>query len=203
MLKAIMLVLAVFLMLTPLSPAWGASDAAMKMRAQNALSEFSPPESFLDGNFVADESEPQFVFGKVEDFKKSRSCPTSWLIEEGQKERLQSREGQSGPFEYTLYLEEDCPGKVSYYVFIDRSMAKNEQWLEWRKVFHRSKADEEYGTAGAALEKAAGNGFPVDAELRFIEVKGDLISKKPEDYLRTDLKFKPIYDLKNGKAPAK
>jgi hypothetical protein len=185
------------------SPVWAASDSALKLRADNGLGGFMPPESFLNGNFVADEIEPQFVFGKVKDFLKSRSCPTSWLIEEGQRDRLKNPEGPSGTIEYTLYLEEDCPGKVVYYVFVDRSQCKSGQGMEWRKVFHKSKAEEEYGAVCAALEKAARDGFPVDAELRFIEIGGDLILKKPEDFLTGDLKVKPIYDLKQGKAVGK
>ena len=160
------------------SPNWAASDSALKLRAQNGLSGFVAPEPFLNGNFVADEIEPQFAFGKVNDFWKSRACPTSWLIEEGERDRLKNLEGLSGPIEYTLYLEEDCPGKIVYYVFVDRSQCKSDQGMEWRKVFHKSKAEEEYGVVCAALEQAARNGFPVDAELRFIEVGGDLITKK-------------------------
>jgi hypothetical protein len=181
------------------NPVWAASEGALKLRAINGLSEFTPPEAFLNGNFVADEIEPQYVFGKVKDFWKSRSCPTSWLIEEGEKNRIKSQDGSSGPNEYTLYLEEDCPGKVSYYIFVDRSLAKSEQWMEWRRKFHgQRKADPQYAAASAALEQAAQSGFPVDAELRFIEIGGDLISKRTEDFLTGDLKIKPIYDLRQS-----
>ncbi len=203
MLKIIMLLLLVCALFAPLNPVWGASDGAMKFRALNGLSEFTPTEAFLKGNFVADEIEPRFVFGQVNDFRKSRSCPTAWLIEDGQRDRIKNRENVSGPFEYTLYLEEDCPGKVVYYVFVDGTLAKAGQWMEWRKVFHRSKAEDQYGPTAVLLERAAGSGFTVDAELRFIEIEGALISKKPEDFLTGDLKFKPIYDLKSGKAAGK
>jgi hypothetical protein len=43
----------------------------------------------------------------------------------------------------------------------------------------------------------------VDAELRFVVLNGDLLLKRPEDILAGDLKFKPIYDLKNNHALAK
>jgi hypothetical protein len=175
----------------------------LKLRAVEGLSEFSPPEAFLNGNFVADEIEPQYVFGKVKDFWKSRSCPAAWLIEDGQRDRIKNQQNMSGPFEYTLYLEEDCPGKVVYYVFVDRTQARAGQWMEWRKVFHKSKAEQEYGAVGAVLEQAAASGFPVDAELRFIEIGGSLISKRPEDFLTGDLKIGPIYDLKLGKPVTK
>jgi len=201
--RSLVLIVALCTILAPLSQVWGASDGAMKLRTLNGLSEFTPPEAFLNGNFIADEIEPQYVFGKVKDFWKSRSCPTGWLIEDGQRDRIKNQDNSSSPFEYTLYLEEDCPGKVVYYVFVDRSQGKAGQWMEWRKVFHKSKTDEEYGAVGAILEQAAKSGFPVDAELRFIEVGGDLILRKNEDFLTNDLKIKPLYDLKQGRAADK
>jgi hypothetical protein len=182
---------------------WAASEQAMKLRGKNALSEYSPPEAFLSGNFVADEIEPGYVFGKVKDFVRTRICPTSWLIEEGEKKRMESQQPQSGPVEYTLYLEEDCPGKIVYYVFVDRSQANTTQWMEWRRQFHKSKTDPQYGAAKITLEQAAQDGCTVDGELRFVEIEGDLLLKKPEDVLMGELKFSPIYDLKACKALAK
>ena len=203
MLKFLVILAAVCAIFAPLSPASAASESALKLRAQNGLCDFMPPDSFLNGNFVADEVEPQLVFGKVKDFWKSRSCPTNWLIEDRERDRLKNRENPPGPIEYTIYLEEDCPGKVVYYIFIDRSQFKSDQWMEWRKVFHKNKAEGLYGPAGAALEQAARSGFPVDAELRFIEIRGDLILKKNEDFLTGDLKVKPVYELERGKTVAK
>lgn len=182
---------------------WAASEEAAKLRNKNALSEYSPPDTFLSGNFVADEVEPAYIFGKVKDFVKSRSCSTAWLIEEGEQKRVTAWDKQSGPMEYTLYLEEDCPGKVAFYVFVDRSQANVAQWMQWRQQFHKSKAEPQYGAAKAGFEQAAANGFPVDAELRFLEINGDLSLKKPEDVLVGELKFQPIYDLKQGKAVTK
>ncbi|MFZ0931791.1 MAG: hypothetical protein WAN11_24550 [Syntrophobacteraceae bacterium] len=203
MLKVLRVPLAFCAIFVLLSPVWAASDGAVKLRSVNGLCEFMPSEAFLNSNFVADEIEPQYVFGKVKDFWKSRSCPTGWLIEESERNSIKDRENLSGPLEYTIYLEEDCPGRVAYYVFVDRNQAKSDQWMEWRKKFHKSRAEEEYGAVGALLEKAAQSGFPVDAELRFIEIGGSLISKKPEDFLTGDLKMSPIYDLKQGKPIAK
>jgi hypothetical protein len=197
--KILTFLLAICAFFTTFGPAWAASEAALKLRSTNGLSEFSPPEAFLNGNFVADEIEPQYVFGKVRDFVKSRSCPTSWLLEESEKNRVKDQQNLSGPFEYTIYLEEDCPGKVAYYVFVDRSHAKSAEWMEWRRKFHgKSKTEPQYAGVSAALEQASQSGFPVDAELRFIEIGGDLISKKPEDFLTGDLKISPIYDLRQG-----
>jgi hypothetical protein len=181
---------------------WAASEQAMKLRTQSDLSEYTPPAGFLNGNFVADEVEPTLIFGKVSDFAKTRSCPATWLIDSGERNRLQKQGQQSGPFEYTLYLEEDCPEKVVHYIFIDRSQADSTQWMEWRKLFHKNKAEQQYSTVKADLEKAVQNGVSVQGELRFVEVDGNLIVKKPEDYLTGDLKIRPIYDLKQEKAPA-
>jgi len=139
----------------------------------------------------------------VRDFVKARSCPTAWLIEEGEKKRVAAWDRQSGPIEYTLYLEEDCPGKVAYYVFVDRSEANLSQWMNWRQQFHKNKVEPQYGTVKTGLEQAAQNGFPVGAELRFVEVNGDLSLKKPEEVLIAELKWQPIYDLKQGKAVTK
>jgi len=182
---------------------WAASEHAMKLRGKNALSEYSPPEAFLSGNFVADEIEPRYIFGKVKDFVRTRTCPTSWLIEEGERTRVESQQPQSGPVEYTLYLEEDCPGKIAYYIFVDRSQANTTQWMEWRRQFHKSKTDSQYGAAKVSLEQAVRDGFPVDGELRFVEIEGDLLLKTPEEILIGELKFSPAYDLKAGKALAK
>jgi hypothetical protein len=198
--KILIILATIFALFTTFCPLWAASDQALKLRAQNGLSEFTPSEDFLNGNFVADEIEPQYVFGKVGDFWKSRSCPSKWLIEDTEMNRLKDQQNISGPFEYTVYLEEDCPGKVAYFVFVDRSQAKSAQWMEWRRKFHKSKADAQYSAVNAVLEQAEQSGFPVGAELRFIEIGGNLISKKPEDFLTRDLKARPVYDLKQGKA---
>jgi hypothetical protein len=194
--KNVIILSVICTLLIGFGPVWAASDQALKLRASHGLAEFSPPEVFLNGNFVADETEPQYVFGKVKDFWKSRSCGSSWLIEDNEISRIKELQDQPGAFEYTIYLEEDCPGKVAYYVFVDRSHAKSSQWMEWRKNFHKSKTEERYAAISAVLEQADHDGFPVDAELRFIEIGGDLISKKPEAFLTDDLKVKPIHDLR-------
>jgi len=182
--------------------AGAASEQAVKLRGQNGLSEFAPPEAFLAGNFLADETEPAFIFGKVRDFTKSLACPATWLIEEGERKRIEARGQQSGPVEYSIYLEADCPGKVTYYIFVDRSF-NSAQWLEWRRQFHKTKAEPHYREAKASLDQAAQNGFAVDAELRFVALNGDLLLKRPEDILAGELKFQPIYDLKKNQALSK
>jgi len=182
--------------------AGAASEQAMKLRSQNGLSEYTPPDAFLTGNFLADETDPAFIFGKVRDFVKSLSCPATWLIEEGERQRIEARGQQSGPIEYSIYLEADCPGKVTYYIFVDRSF-NPDKWLEWRQPFHRTKAEPHYKEAKTSLDQAAQNGVTVDAELRFVALNGDLLLKRPEDVLIGELKFHPIYDLKKNQALTK
>ena len=183
--------------------ATAASEQAMKLRSQNGLSEFAPPEAFLAGNFLADETDPAYIFGKVKDFAKSLTCPATWLIEEGERKRIEARGQSPDPVEYSIYLEADCSDKVTYYVFVDRSF-NSAQWLEWRRKFHgKSKTDLHYEAARASLDQAARNGFVVDGELRFVALNGDLLLKRPEDVLTGELKFQPIYDLKKNQALSK
>ena len=98
--------------------------------------------------------------------------------------------------EYTLYLEEDCPDKVVYYVFIDQSGLTPQQWIEWRQKFHgRARRNRSMAPTKSKLDTACTAGCGVGAELRFVQVNGDLMTKSPEAFLLQDLKFAPIYDL--------
>jgi hypothetical protein len=185
------------------STTWGASQKATALRQANGLTAFNPPEKFLAGNFVADEMNPAFIFGTVKAFAASRKCPTAWLIEEGEKNRPAGPGSPDQPAEYTLFLEEDCPDKVVYYVFIDQSGLTPQQWIEWREKFHKSKAQPQYGATKSKLDQACTEGCGVAAELRFIQKDGDLLTKSPEEVLRGDLKFAPIYDLNRQKKISK
>ena len=187
--RLVMVVLTFLLLVSLCPPALAASQKAMELRQANGLGEFTPPEKFLTGNFVADEMNPAFVFGPVQAFAKSLKCPVTWLHETHPvKEKLG---------EYTVYLEEDCPDKVVYYVFLDQSGLTPQQWYEWRvKTHHVSKAEPEYGVARSKLEQACQAGCGFTAELRFIQQNGELLTaKSPETVLRDDLKFAPLYDL--------
>ena len=185
------------------SGALAASAKAMAQRQAQGLTAFNPPERFLSGNFVADEMNPAFIFGPVKAFAASRKCPTAWLIEEGDQNRLTGQGSTGTPQEYTIYLEEDCPDRVVYYVFIDQSGLTPQQWIEWREKFHKSKVEPEYGEAKSKLDQACTAGCGVGAELRFIEKDGELLSKSPEETLRDELHFAPIYDLNQHKKIAK
>ena len=183
--------------------ALAASQKATSLRQANGLTAFTPPEKFLAGNFVADEMNPGVIFGTVQAFAASRQCPTAWLIEAGDKNRPAGPGTPDAPAEYTLYLEEDCPNQVVYYVFIDQSSLTPQQWIEWREKFHKSKAGEQFASAKSKLEQACTAGCGVAAELRFIQKNGDLVTKSPEEVVRVDLKFTPIYDLNQQKKISK
>ena len=179
--------------------ALAASAKAMALRQANGLVAFMPSEKFLSGNFIADETNPTFIFGPVQAFVASRKCPTAWLIEESAKNRPVALPSSDTPTEYTLFLEEDCPGKVVYYVFMDDSSMTPQQWIDWRRQFHKSKTDEAFAAAKDKLEKACQQGCAISGELRFIEKNGELQAKSPEKVLRNDLKLAPVYDLNKQK----
>lgn len=183
--------------------ALAASQQAAALRQASGLVAFTPTDKFLAGNFVADEMNPAVIFGTVKSFAASRQCPATWLIEEGDKARLAVQGSPDQAAEYTLYLEEDCPDKVAYYVFIDQSRLTPQQWIEWREKFHKSKTGEQFASAKSKLEQACTAGCGVGAELRFVQLNGDLITKSPEAFLLQDLKFAPIYDLNQQKKISK
>lgn len=185
------------------SQALAASEKSTTLRQANGLVAFIPSEKFLSGNFVADEMNPAFIFGTVKAFAASRKCPTTWLIEEKEKIRLAGQGSPDTPAEYTIYLEEDCPDKVTHYVFIDQCGLTPMQWIEWRRQFHKSKTDPQFALAKAKLEQALKEGFGADAELRFLLKDGELMAKSPEEFLQVDLKFAPIYDLNRQKKISK
>jgi len=185
------------------SQAWAASQKALALRQANGLTVYTPTEKFLSGNFVADEMNPGFIYGAVKAFAASRKCPTTWLIEEVAQRSLASRGSQDKPVEYTIYLEEDCPEKVVYYVFIDQSSLTPQQWIDWREQFHKSKAEPQFGSTKTKLDQACKDGCGVGAEMRFIQKDGELMTKSPEEFLRVDLKYTPIYDLNRLKKISK
>lgn len=185
------------------SQTWAASQKALAQRQANGLTVYTPTEKFLSGNFVADEMNPGFIFGAVKAFAASRKCPTTWLIEEVAQKSLAGQGSQDKPVEYTIYLEEDCPEKVVYYVFIDQSSLTPQQWIEWREQFHRSKAEPQFGSTKSKLDQACKNGCGVGAEMRFIQKDGELMTKSAEEFLRADLKYTPIYDLNRQKKISK
>jgi hypothetical protein len=194
MMRLVFIFLGLLLVVGNGAGAWAASAKATALRQANGLVAFTPTDKFLSANFVADETNPAFVFGPVKAFVASLKCPTTWLSESDRKPQAEQA-GKDIPTEYSVYLEEDCPDKVVYYVFIDQSELTPQQWIEWRQRFHKSKTEEEYGQTKSKLEKACQAGCGFNAELRFIQINGQLLNKSPEEYLRSDLKFAPLFDL--------
>jgi hypothetical protein len=184
------------------SPALAQSAKASALRAEAGLIPYAPPQAFLDGFFIADEMRPAFLFGPVKDFVATRACPTTWLIEEGEKQRLSRRTPENPVFEYTLTLEADCPDGVAHFAFVDQSAMTPQQWIEWRRQFHKSKAEPEYADAVKRLEKAIEAGYPVRGELRFLSRDGQLDTRTLEGILPTALASPPRYDCESG-APVK
>ncbi|GAB6039048.1 hypothetical protein JCM15519_36070 [Fundidesulfovibrio butyratiphilus] len=190
--------LVVLSLATGSSQALAASERAQALREENDLVRFTPPESFLQGGFIASEMSPDFVYGPVATFASGRECPTTWLIEKDAKLRADKAD-PAHPVEYTLYLEEDCPDKTLYYVFLDQSGFTPQQWLEWRRAFHKRKAESEYAAVTAKLEKALRDGVAVRGELRFLVRDGEVMPVEPEKLTGTELKMEPLYDLKREK----
>jgi hypothetical protein len=184
-------------------PAHAASQKAQDLRKANGLTAFTPPEAFFAGCFLADEMEPVYLFGPVKDFAASRKCAVTWLIEEAEKTRIAKPADPAMPVEYTLYMEEDCPDGVVYYVFTDQSAMNPKQWIEWRRQFHKNKAEGEYGATRDRLEKAVAEGKKVSGEMRFIMKNGELNSAKTPQETLIEMKFSPVYDLKQGAAVSK
>lgn len=180
-------------------PVLAADTQVQDLRKANNLVAYTPPDKFLAGNFVADEMDPRFIFGTVKDFAASRTCPTAWLIEAGELARVASQNAPDAALEYSLYLEEACPDKVVYYVFVDQSRLNPKQWIDWRQQFHKNKVEGQYAKARTKLENALQAGVGVGGELRFLMRDGELLARAPEEVLRVDLKFTPLYDLKEGK----
>ena len=203
MMRLLPIFLGFLLVLGSSSGAWAASPKATALRQANGLVAFTPTDKFLAGNFVADEMNPGFIFGTVQAFAASRQCPTAWLLEAGGGNPTAGPGSKDAPAEYTLYLEEDCPDQVLYYVFIDQSGLTPQQWINWREKFHKSKTGEEFGSAKTKLDQACQAGCGVGAELRFIQKNGELLAKSPEEIVRHDLKFAPIYDLNRQQKIAK
>ena len=203
MIRLLPLVLGILVLVGNVTGALAASQKATALRQANGLVAFTPAAKFLAGNFVADEMHPAFIFGPVQNFVASRKCPTTWLMETDQKSQMAGPGSQGKPAEFTVYLEEDCPDQVVYYVFIDQSNLTPQQWIEWREKFHKSKTEPEYGSTKSKLDQACTAGCGVGAELRFIQKNGELLTKSPEKVLGQELKFTPIYDLNSQQKIAK
>ncbi|MBF0530220.1 MAG: hypothetical protein HQK55_13300 [Deltaproteobacteria bacterium] len=175
-----------------------AGDQALASRKTLGLNEFAVPGYFLDGFFMANELNPKYFFGPVKDLVKACGCPTTWLIDDAERQRIGDVEKRTDPLEFSVYLEADCPDRLIYYGFVVQHQLDPEQWLKWRWKFHKSKAEPEYGQTRDRLKKAAQDGINPAGELRSIEINGNLDMRNPEDAIMKDLKLRPVYDLEKG-----
>ncbi|MDO9632984.1 MAG: hypothetical protein Q7I92_13885 [Humidesulfovibrio sp.] len=186
-------------------PAWAESKHAPSthakdLRAAGDLVPFVPPQAVLSALFTADEDAPKGIFGPVSAYVKTRACPASWLIEKGELARIQRLAALKDvpPYEFSLTLEEDCPGTVTHSVFVTSPGSTPEAWLKWRSQFHGRKAAGHYGAALEGLKKAEAAGLAPTAELRFVSVNGELVMQNIEDRLRAEGRLAPVFDLVKG-----
>ncbi|MHB8066334.1 MAG: hypothetical protein ACYDIC_00385 [Desulfobaccales bacterium] len=195
MMRLALISLGLLLLVGQAAPAGAESRKAAALRQKQGLIVFTPPEKFLASNFVTSEMAPRFIFGTIKAFAASRQFPTTWLIEADEKNRYTSGD-QPGQREYFVYLEEDRPDKVVHYVFADQSGVPPLQWIDFRRFFYKRATEAQYAPVKAKLEQARQEGFGAAAELSFILEDGVVMQKKsPQEALRQELKFAPLYDL--------
>lgn len=176
------------------------SRKAQELRQEGDLVPYQPSEAVLKALFTADEDAPRGVYGPISAYVRTRACPTAWLIEKGELERVRELSSRTElvPYEFSVTLEEDCPGKVSHAVFVTAPGSTPEAWLKWRSQFHGSKAARHYAAALEALKKAEAAGLAPHAELRFLSVNGELLNRNLEDVLREEGRLAPVFDLEKG-----
>lgn len=178
------------------------SKQAQELRQIGDLIPYAPPPEVLSAYFTADENAPTAVYGPVSAYAKTRACKTAWLIEKGEQTRVERLKGLKDipPFEFSVTLEEDCPGTVSHTVFVTSPGSTPEAWFAWRRQFHGGKAAGYYGEAQEHLKKAVQAGVAPTAELRFLSVNGELVCKNLEGILKAEGRLAPVFDLTKGEA---
>lgn len=183
----------------------GPSLQAQELRQIGDLISCQPQPEVLSAYFTADENAPKAVYGPVSAYAKSRACKTGWLIEKGELSRMERLKALKDipPFEFSLTLEEDCPGKVSHAVFVTAPGSTPEAWFNWRRQFHGGKATDYYGATQDNLKKAGQAGLAPTAELRFLSVNGELVCKNLEEILKGEGRLTPVFDLVKGERVGK
>ena len=157
-----------------------------------------PPQWFLQGNFIAREKNPGFIFGTVTNFVELLGAKTTWLIEDMERERIKAAAATGKKIEYTLYLESVSAGSVAYWVFVVLPYENAQAWYDGKRSYHGRKAKEYYGSTPEELERARLKGCPVNAELRFWIAHGETSLHPPEDVIMTQNKFQPLFNLGTG-----
>lgn len=194
-LAATMIVLATLIV----TPSAVTGESAQKFRQQNGLITYAPPSWFLQGYFIAREKNPVYLFGPVQDFVQAVGGNTTWLVEDEELKRVKQAFAEGDNPEYTLFLEVVSPETTEYWVFVVLPHESGQAWFDARRAYHGRKAEDYYGRTRSELETALSQGFKVKAELRFLIEKGDTCLQAPEGLIMSRYKFKPVFDLSNGR----
>ena len=181
------------------------SAQAAALRQTGDLVPYAPPKDVLQAYFTASENAPKDVYGPIALYAKTRACPAAWLIEKGELARVERLKGLKDipPFEFSVTLEEDCPGKVTHAVFVTSPGSTPEAWLKWRSQFHGGKTQGYYGAALAGLRRAETSGLAPTAGLRFLSVNGELVTTDLEQALQREGRLAPVFDLEKAEGTGK
>jgi len=182
-----------------MTPAAVAAEAAQAFRQQNGLLPYAPPAWFLEGDFVAREKNPVYVFGPVQDFVAALGGTPAWLIEDLELKRLEQAAAEGKKLEYTLYLETASPEGTQYWVFVVMPHTSAEEWFDARRAFHGRKAEAYYSATRKEFEHALDQGLKIKGELRFLIEQGETSLEVPEDVIMSRYKVRPVFDLSAGR----
>jgi len=137
-----------------------AGDPTRVFRQANGLQPHLPSQWFLQGNFIAREKNPGFIFGTVENFVKMLGGTTTWLIEDMELERVKAAAATGKKIEYTLYLESVSAGSVMYWVFVVMPYENAQAWYDGKRSYHGRKAKKyfDYHAISAKVNRRSGIG---------------------------------------------
>jgi hypothetical protein len=189
------IIMMTILMITPTA---NAGDNAQSFRQQNGLLTYAPPAWFLEGYFIAQERNPGYVFGPVQNFVQAMGNTTTWLIEDLELKRLERISSDGTTPEYSLYLEAVSAERTEYWVFVVLPHETAEEWFAARRAYHGRKAEGYYGKTQSMLERAFSQRLKIKAEIRFFIEKGNISLESPEDVILNRFKFQPVFDLSTG-----
>jgi hypothetical protein len=182
-----------------ITPTADTGESAQSFRQQNGLLGYAPPAWFLEGNFIARERNPGYVFGPVQDFVRAMGKKTTWLIEDLELKRLEQASADGTTPEYSLFLEAVSPERTEYWVFVVLPYENAKEWYDARRAYHGRKAEGYYGKTQSMLERALRQGLRIKAEIRFLIEKGDIRLESPEAMIMDRYKFQPVFDLRAGR----
>ena len=182
-----------------ITPTADTGESAQSFRQQNGLLAYAPPAWFLEGNFIARERNPGYVFGPVQDFVRAMGKKTAWLIEDLELKRLKQASADGKTPEYSLFLEAVSPERTEYWVFVILPHESAKEWFAARRAYHGRKAEGYYGKTQNMLERALSQGLKIKAEIRFFIEKGEISLASPEDIIMNRYKFQPVFDLSAGR----